>query len=84
VPQVKHIKGHKITTQGKRVFTDGVVEKTDPRGKKYYWIGGNMVRWEGGDEADFYAVNNGFISITPLHLDMTNYCSIDEMRRRKI
>jgi 5'-nucleotidase len=84
VPQVKHIKGHKITKQGKRFFTDVVVEKTDPRGKKYYWIGGNMVRWEGGDEADFYAVNNGFISITPLHLDMTNYCSIDEMRRRKI
>lgn len=84
VPHSEHIKGYKITKQGKRFFTDVVVEKTDPRGKKYYWIGGNMVRWEGGEEADFYAINNGYISITPLHLDMTNYSSIEEMRRRKL
>ncbi len=84
VPAVKNIKGYKITTQGKRFFSDAVVEKVDPRGKKYYWIGGDMERWEGGKDADFYAVGKGYISITPIHLDMTNYISINELQRWNI
>jgi 5'/3'-nucleotidase len=84
VPLKKNIKGYRITRQGKRYFSDAVVEKIDPRGKKYYWIGGDMQRWEGGEDSDFYAVNSGYISITPIHLDMTNYSSINELRRWKI
>lgn len=84
VPSVKAIKGHRVTRLGKRFFTDVVVEKVDPRGKKYYWIGGDMVRWEGGKDADFYAISKGYISITPLHLDLTNFASIEELKRRKI
>lgn len=84
VPLKKNIKGYRITRQGKRYFSDAVVEKIDPRGKKYYWIGGDMQRWEGGKDSDFYAVNCGYISITPIHLDMTNYSSINELRRWKI
>ncbi|MBI5810050.1 MAG: 5'/3'-nucleotidase SurE [Deltaproteobacteria bacterium] len=81
VPSVKSIKGYKITKQGKRFFSDVVVEKIDPRGRKYYWIGGDIERWEGGREADFYAVSKGYVSITPIHLDMTNYSSIEELKR---
>lgn len=84
VPSVKNIRGYRITKQGKRYFSDTVIEKTDPRGRKYYWIGGNMVRWEGGKEADFHAISENYISITPLHLDMTNYSSMAEMRKRRI
>jgi len=84
VPHVKNIKGVKITKQGKRHFSDTVVEKLDPRGKKYYWIGGDMLRWEGGEETDFYAISKGHISITPLHLDLTNYSSMQEMRRWRL
>ncbi len=84
VPLTKNIKGYKITRQGKRYFSDAVVEKVDPRGKKYYWIGGDMQRWEGGEDTDFYAINSGYISITPVHLDMTNYSSMNELRRWKI
>ncbi len=84
VPLTKNIKGCKITKQGKRFFSDAVVEKVDPRGKKYYWIGGDIERWEGGEDTDFHAVTSGYISITPLHLDMTNYPSINELRRWKI
>ncbi len=80
VPAVKRIKGYRITMLGKRFFGDVVVEKVDPRGKKYYWIGGDMVRWEGGKDADFHAVSKGYISITPLHLDLTNYSSIAELK----
>ncbi|MBI5563167.1 MAG: 5'/3'-nucleotidase SurE [Deltaproteobacteria bacterium] len=78
------IKGHRITRQGKRHFGDNIVEKLDPRGKKYYWIGGEMLRWEPGEDTDFHAVNIGCISITPLHLDLTNYSSIREMERWRI
>lgn len=84
VPQVKTVKGHKITIQGKRFFTDVVVEKVDPRGKKYFWIGGGMQRWEGGADSDFHAVSKGYISITPVHLDMTNYSSIEELKHWKM
>jgi len=84
VPSGRNIKGYRITTLGKRFFSDVVVEKVDPRGKKYYWIGGDMVRWEGGKEADFQAIQDGYVSITPIHLDMTNYDTIKELRRWSI
>lgn len=84
VPSVKGIKGYRVTNLGKRYFNDVVVEKIDPRGKKYYWIGGDMARWVGGEDSDFYAVSKGYISITPLHLDMTNYASIGDLKRRTI
>ncbi len=84
VPSKEKIKGYKITRQGKRVYGDAIVEKIDPRGKKYYWIGGNELSWEGGKDTDFYFVSRGYISITPLHLDMTNYDSFEELRKIKI
>lgn len=84
VPSGRTIKGHRVTKLGKRFFNDVVVEKLDPRGRKYYWIGGDMDRWEGGKEADFHAISKGYISITPLHLDLTNYSSIDEIRGWKL
>ncbi len=80
VPDTERIKGARITRQGKRVFGDVVIEKVDPRGKKYYWIGGDMLRWEGGEDTDFAAVTKGYISITPIHLDMTNYSAISELQ----
>lgn len=84
VPAIKNIKGYRVTTQGKRFFSDAVVEKLDPRGRKYYWIGGDLERWEGGSDADFRAVQDGYISITPIHLDMTNHSSIEELKGWKI
>ncbi len=80
VPGGMKIKGHRITSLGKRFFSDVVIEKKDPRGKKYYWIGGEIDRWEGGEDSDFSAVSSGYISITPLHFDMTNYSSIEKLK----
>ncbi|MFQ5464621.1 MAG: 5'/3'-nucleotidase SurE [Thermodesulfobacteriota bacterium] len=84
VPQTGKIKGYSFTRLGKRFFSDAIVEKVDPRGKKYYWIGGDMEKWEGGEDSDFYAVSKGRISITPLHLDLTNHSSIEGLRRWRI
>jgi len=81
VPSAVHIKGARITRQGKRVFGgETVVEKTDPRGRKYYWIGGDMLHWEGGEDTDFAAINKDYVSITPVHLDMTSYAAISELQ----
>jgi 5'-nucleotidase len=84
VPARKKIKGYKVTHLGKRFFNDVVVEKLDPRGKKYYWIGGDVDRWEGGKECDFFAIEKGYVSVTPLHLDLTNYSSLDELKEWKL
>jgi 5'-nucleotidase len=81
----KEIKSYKITTQG-RWTHDGkaVVEKMDPRGKKYYWIGSEDLIFEKRGDTDFEAVSNSYISITPLHLDLTNYSSIQSLKKWKL
>ena len=78
---VPQIRGVKFTTLGRRVFDeDSIVENTDPRGKKYYWIGGNRDAWQRRADADHLAVEQGLISITPLHLDLTNYRVLPELK----
>ncbi len=84
VPSVPEIKGYRITKQGKRTYSDTVIEKIDPRGKKYYWIGGDLTTMDTGRDTDFYAISRGYVSITPLHLDMTNYASIRELKRWRL
>jgi 5'-nucleotidase len=60
------------------------VEKVDPRGKKYYWIGGGAVVFEKGGDTDHEAVSEGSISITPLHIDLTNYASLQGLKKWKL
>jgi 5'-nucleotidase len=73
------MKGVRVTRLGKRVFRDVIVEKTDPRGKLYYWIGGEDPTWEPDERSDFNAVNEGYVSVTPLLLELTDYRAIVEM-----
>jgi 5'-nucleotidase len=74
------IKGVRVTKLGKRVYRDEVVQKTDPRGRAYYWIGGKDPIWCSGEETDFEAVSQGMISVTPLQLDLTDYDWMDALR----
>jgi 5'-nucleotidase len=79
VPNVEEneINSYKITKQGRRIYGDAVVEEVDPSGQKFYWIRGH--RGFGSVEGtDFEAVANNHISITPLHLDLTDYRSMEE------
>lgn len=71
--------GVRLTRQGKRRYGDVVVEKIDPRGRKYYWIGVGELGFEEAEGTDFAAVHKGYISITPLHLDLTNYRSFEAL-----
>jgi 5'-nucleotidase len=72
-------KGVQLTRQGKRVYGDVVVEKIDPRGRKYYWIGGGEPGFQDIEGTDFHALHAGFVSVTPLHLDLTNYASFQSL-----
>ena len=74
-------KGYKITRLGKRVYSDVVIEKIDPRGRNYYWIGEQTPIWEKkADDTDFAAIKEGYISITPLHLDTTDYRAMEKIK----
>jgi 5'-nucleotidase len=74
------VRGFALTRMGRRRYGDAIVEKVDPRGKKYYWIGGEELEFEDEEGTDFHAVRHGFISVTPIHLDLTNYKSFDALR----
>lgn len=69
-----------ITHQGWNRFNESVIEKRDPREKPYFWIGGEQLPPEGGTETDVGAVASGYISVTPLHADMTNYQALEAIR----
>ena len=78
------IKGYALTRQGKRSYSNAIVENVDPRGKKYYWIGGEESDFVDAEGTDFSAVHRGLISVTPLHLDLTNYASLRELGTLKV
>jgi 5'-nucleotidase len=81
----KEIRSYKITQQGKLIHDGGgVIEKVDPRGKKYYWIGGGEMIFDKGRNTDVEAISKSHISITPLNLDLTNYSSIRELKKWRI
>jgi 5'/3'-nucleotidase len=75
------IRGVRYTRLGSRVYSDTLIEKTDPRGRAYYWIGGREPVWQSDEGTDFQAVSEGFISVTPLALDLTDYKAVVDMER---
>lgn len=75
-----HLKGTRFSKLGRRHYAESVVEKTDPRGRSYYWIGGVNPDWYGDEDSDFHVVGQGYLSVTPLHLDLTHYPSLDKFR----
>jgi len=78
------VETHTITRMGKSIYDNSVIEKVDPRGGKYYWIGGNEIKFQPVDKSDFQAIANGVISITPLKTDHTNYAFINALKKWKI
>lgn len=68
--------GLSFTRLGRRVYQQVVVEKEDPRGRKYYWIAGTP-EWQSESGTDHEAVASGRVSVTPLHLDLTDYRGLE-------
>jgi 5'-nucleotidase len=67
------VAGVRVTSLGRRAYVGSLTRATDPNGREYFWIGGGESKWWGGPHSDFHAVHENFISVTPLHLDLTNY-----------
>lgn len=74
------IRGIKVTTLGSRVFSESLMHTKDPWGRRMYWIGGGQIAWSGREDSDFIAVRDGYISVTPLHVDLTNYGLLEAVR----
>jgi 5'-nucleotidase len=74
-------KGVRITRLGTRVYQDSLIQKTDPRGRAYYWIGGDEPIWEEEEDTDFLAVSQGYASVTPLKLDLSDYRAMVDMAK---
>jgi 5'-nucleotidase len=70
------IKGIKLTKLGQKRYNPEIIEKKDPRQDSYYWIGPGNPKAEGAKNSDVMVVKEGYISITPLHTDLTNYKTI--------
>ncbi len=66
----------RVVRQGRRRYGEAVIEKTDPRGRPYYWIGATPPEGMLEQGTDLSAVDENYISVTPLHLDLTHYDSL--------
>lgn len=76
----EQLAGTQITRLGNRHQSEPAVKSQDPRGRPVYWIGPTGSEQDAGPGTDFYAVNQGFVSITPLHIDLTSYAALDAMK----
>ncbi len=71
------IQGIRLTRQGRRIYHEPIVKRIDPRGKSYYWIGGKPSGWREDPDCDHAAIEGGFVSVTPLHIDLTNHAALE-------
>jgi 5'/3'-nucleotidase len=70
-------KGYRVTVQAKRNHITSVAERHDPKGRPYYWIEEGQNDWEPHDRSDYQAVQDGYVSVTPLHPDLTAHYALE-------
>jgi len=75
----KELRGFRLTRQGLRVYHSRLDERVDPRGRPYYWIGGEAPTGVPERGTDIGALADGYVSITPLHLDLTAYHALTDL-----
>ncbi len=73
------VHGVRVARLGHRVYSDKIVQQTDPRGRTHYWIGAGSPRWEELEGTDMGAIHEGYAALTPLHLDLTHHRAVVEM-----
>lgn len=76
----RDIKGFKITKLGIRKYENDIEERQSPHGKRYVWIGGKIKEIIQEENSDISAIENGYISITPINIDMTNMNKIEILK----
>ncbi len=78
------IKGVLITKQGKSFWDDYFDSRLDPNKREYFWLSGKMKLMDNSEEFDHPAILSNFISVTPVHYDLTNYKMIDKLKEWKL
>lgn len=73
IPKIEHPKGIRVTRQGRRIWQKAVQEVKDPRGRVHYWIGGGTPLLDSGRDTDVHMLSEGYVTISPIHLDLTNH-----------
>jgi 5'-nucleotidase len=73
-------RGLKVTSLGSRYFSESLMRMKDPWGREIFWIGGGSITWTGGITSDHAAIHEGYISVTPLQMDLTNYGLLETVR----
>jgi 5'-nucleotidase len=76
---IKDLKGYQATRLGQRHKSEPVIKSNDPRGRIIYWVGPPGGEQDAGPGTDFYAISEGYVSVTPLQIDLTRYESIDAL-----
>ncbi len=76
----EELKGFQITRQGLRIYRDELVRRLDPRGRPYYWIGGESPTGMHEDGTDYGALKDGYVSITPIQLDLTSQPMLKKLK----
>jgi 5'-nucleotidase len=84
VPSVpeSEIRGIKLTKLGIRRYEDVFSERKDPRGKSYYWLAGDIVDDDQDEDTDVMAIRDNFVTMTPVHFDLTNFCLKEYLQSR--
>lgn len=75
----EQIKGFQATRLGYRHRSEPVVKSSDPRGRPIYWVGAAGGEQDGGPGTDFHAIRAGYVSITPIHTDLTRYAALEPL-----
>ena len=78
------LKGIKICRQAEAYWVENFVEGTDPYGKPYYWLTGEFISQDGGEDTDLQALNAGFVSVVPAFHDLTHYAALEELKSKNI
>ena len=78
-PKAK-IAGVRVASLSRRRFDEPIIEKTDPHGRKYYWIAGTRVSWSRQKNSDHEMLRRGFVTLTPIHLDVTHHEAMEPLR----
>ncbi|MGE5632508.1 MAG: 5'/3'-nucleotidase SurE [Caulobacteraceae bacterium] len=77
----ENINGVKITKLGVKKYRNNFEERKDPRGNSYYWLAGELVEEDIPEDSDIYAIRKGYISITPINIDLTGFEYIDKLKK---
>jgi len=80
IPDTINPKGIRVTRQGRRIWQQAVHEVKDPRGRVHYWIGGGTPLLDSGRDTDVQVLSEGYVTISPIHLDLTNHEGISYFR----